>query len=301
MNTTINYRIIAATGGVLWILAAAFNRPDLYHHEWARLILLLAVWVWVPLAFHLLHYPVKYSIGTALAGYLLGAALFLPAGWVVGIMTLPWILVQLWAFKRGMDGFLQHPNNPSQWGLSAGQLFLIVGGLWAAADRLGIQPLGFDPAIVLLTAVHFHYAGFIFPLLTGWLYLQLPRRFSKAAVLLAIIAVPLTAVGITVAQLTGNYIPEALAATTVAISGWLCGWGYLQLAFKGRSGWVRLFRLLVGLSLFFTMTLALGYALRPFFPIEWLNIPSMRAWHGTVNAIGVGGFGLLSRIMSDEL
>lgn len=300
MNTIINYRTIAAAGSVLWILTAAVNRPVLYHHEWACLILLMAVWVWVPLAFHLLHYPVKYSIWMGLAGYLFGGAFFVPADWRLGLLVLPWILIQLWAFKRGMDSLLRHPDSPGQWGLSAGQLFLIVGGMWAAADRMGIQPLGFDPAIVLLTAVHFHYAGFIFPLLAGWLYLQLPRRFSKAAVLLAIIAVPLTAVGITVAQLTGNYIPEALAATTVAISGWLCGWGYLQLALRGRPGWVRIFRLMVGVSLFFTMTLALGYALRPFFPVEWLNIPSMRAWHGTVNAIGVGGSGLLCRMMNEE-
>jgi len=37
---------------------------------------------------------------------------------------------------------------------------LAVGGAWLVASRLGMRPMGIQEPIVLLTAVHFHYAGF---------------------------------------------------------------------------------------------------------------------------------------------
>jgi hypothetical protein len=46
-------------------------------------------------------------------------------------------------------------------------LYLPIGGAWLVASRLGIQPLGFGDTIVLLTAVHFHFAGFAAPVLAG--------------------------------------------------------------------------------------------------------------------------------------
>src|ERR1700689_2369591 len=44
-------------------------------------------------------------------------------------------------------------------------LYLPVGCAWLVASRLGLSPMGFQEPIVLLTAVHFHFAGFAAPLL----------------------------------------------------------------------------------------------------------------------------------------
>ncbi len=38
---------------------------------------------------------------------------------------------------------------------------LVFAAGWLVASRLGVEPLGFDEPIVLLAAVHFHFAGFV--------------------------------------------------------------------------------------------------------------------------------------------
>lgn len=284
-----NFSLIFRMGWAIWGLAVLWLRPDLYHEVWARLLLLLAIWVWVPLALWLLDYPARWAPWVWGAGILAGVGLLLPRGWVAGVLILPWIGVQLGVFKQGIDHWWSHRGHPGERSVAAAQVFLIVGGLWTLADRLGWQPLGFDPAIVLLTGVHFHYAGFIFPLLCGWLYRISPHALSATAARLALWSVPFTAVGITFTQLGWGHIPEMLAAATVALSGWCAGIVFLQMA--PRSG-ARIWAMIAGISLFFSMSLALGYALRFYFPLDFLQIPAMRALHGTANALGVSGAGL---------
>ena len=70
--------------------------------------------------------------------------------------------------------------------MDAGALYLPVGGFWFLASRSGANPLGFGDIIVALTAVHFHYAGFVLPVLlglTGRVLIQesTPRFFAPAA------------------------------------------------------------------------------------------------------------------------
>jgi hypothetical protein len=53
--------------------------------------------------------------------------------------------------------------------------------------------------------------------------------------------------------------------------------------------------LVAGASLFFGMTLAAAYAARSFAaPMPWLDVPWLRAVHGTVNAVGFGLGGVLA-------
>jgi hypothetical protein len=44
--------------------------------------------------------------------------------------------------------------------LVVARMDLVVGGSWLVASRLGMRPLGIQEPIGLLTAVHFHFAGF---------------------------------------------------------------------------------------------------------------------------------------------
>jgi hypothetical protein len=212
-----------------------------------------------------------------------------------GCATLPWLLVTLWQFQVGVEWLIQKKRSADQVAQASGRIFMVVGGLWTMSDRLGWQPLDFDPAIVLLTGVHFHYAGLIFPSLVGLVTEYWPSKTGKLACWLSVAAVPLTAVGITIAQLTHDFTFEAFAAAAVALSGWLTSFRYGKIAFQTNelTKTTRITWGILCIALFFTMTLALAYALRPFYPIELLNIPTMRAWHGTVNAFGVAGAGLV--------
>ncbi|PCI36270.1 MAG: hypothetical protein COB53_10140 [Elusimicrobia bacterium] len=51
--------------------------------------------------------------------------------------------------------------------IDAGYAFIAIGGGWFVLSRFGIRPMGFSDKVVLLTAVHFHYAAFVVPLFTG--------------------------------------------------------------------------------------------------------------------------------------
>src|SRR5213075_2564830 len=93
--------------------------------------------------------------------------------------------------------------------VSAGLIFVSVGGGWLVMSRFGIQPLGFGDTIVLLTAVHFHYAGFAAPILAGMAGRTLTRELSFARRLLMFIVtgiiagVPMVAAGITLSPVLG--------------------------------------------------------------------------------------------------
>jgi YndJ-like protein len=280
-------------GIAIWIVLVLAERPSADQHLWAALILQLAALVWVPLIPNIAtdrqHW---WLFGAALS---LVTAFMLPQGIAAGCATLPWLLVTLWQFQVGVEWLIQKKRSADQVAQASGRIFMVVGGLWTMSDRLGWQPLDFDPAIVLLTGVHFHYAGLIFPSLVGLVTEYWPSKTGKLACWLSVAAVPLTAVGITIAQITHDFTFEAFAAAAVALSGWLTSFRYGKIAFQTNElpKTTRITWGILCIALFFTMTLALAYALRPFYPIELLNIPTMRAWHGTANAFGVAGAGLV--------
>lgn len=289
----------AAWGAVIWLVLLCIQQPNLRQHEWAGLVLQLAVLVWVPLCLLLLHWPPGWLQRLLFpAGLSMVIAMLLPSGWVAGLWTLPWLAVTAVIFLAGVEALFSAGRNAGKWAVAGGQIFLLIGGLGAMADRLGLQPFGFDPAIILLTGVHFHYAGLIFPLLLGLYVQQWPSPRSNMAAWLAVAAVPLTAAGITLAQVSADFRLEALAAGTVALAGWLGALGYLRIVGRAQLPLaVRLSWGVMAVCLLFSMTLGLGYAIRPYWPVAWLNIPSMRALHGTANALGVAGGGLLGWVI----
>src|SRR3954451_15194192 len=79
-------------------------------------------------------------------------------GFVAGLFSLPWlgltVLVAASAAAATVtgirDGSIWRPS--PRHGLVVAMAFLSVAGVNAAADRSGIQPFGFAPTIVLLTA-----------------------------------------------------------------------------------------------------------------------------------------------------
>jgi hypothetical protein len=178
----------------------------------------------------------------------------------------------------------------------AGLIYAAVGAAWLLADRLGLRPLGFDPAIVLLTAVHFHYAGWLLPIITGLaLGNSKPSWFHPVVGWTVIAAVPGVAIGITVSQLGFGPGVETTAALLMALGGTGVAAIHVRLALEGR--WpvgLRCLWMAAASSLLAGMLLAALYGARNFFhPWPWLDLPWMRALHGSVNALGFGFCGLL--------
>lgn len=300
MKNWLPFKFITFTGLLSWLIILLVQFTDLYQEEWARLILLLAALVWLPLAIPLittskkhLEKILQYSIlPTAL---LLGLAQFLSSSFLAGLLALPWLIITLLMAVRGWF-LLQEVGikNPGIIAIAAAHIFLLIGSAWTMADRLGLQPLAFDPAIVLLTSIHFHYAGFIFPLLIGLATLHYSSFWLKIASWLAVIAVPLTAIGITLTQLFNFSLLEIIAASTVMIAGWSTAIGYYNIIIRNNINYItRLLWLVLSAALMISMLFAFLYAIRFFYIIDWLTIPTMRALHGTLNAVVVSGSGLL--------
>jgi hypothetical protein len=298
-------RVRALAGGVLWTAGLLLALPSPFDPAWAKALLLLAPLVLVPLGLDLaattgtVGRPIRlWHVVTCLqlpAAVLLGTAYFLPQGSVACCLAIPWLATTalmalcglLWLRQRGL-----RPWDAAC--VDAGLVYAAVGGAWALADRLGFRPLDFDPIIVLLTAIHFHYAGFLLPIATGLAMRHCPGRVAGLAGLGVVVSVPLVAVGITASQLRAGPVIECAAAWLMAAGGVLTAWLHLQLALA--SDWPRLVRVLwltAGLSLLGSMALAATYGSRFYAPVAWLDIPWMRVLHGTANALGFGLAGVL--------
>ena len=177
----------------------------------------------------------------------------------------------------------------------AAYLYFPIGPLAAFSDRLDWTPLGFSPIIILLTAAHFHYAGFLLPwVLSNLLRKRAPSILQHWVAWAVLLGIPAVAVGITSAQFGADPWLETIAATLMALGGLGVAIGHAGLALESGQSWPQR---LSGLGLFLClgtgMILALLYGWRNYFPLPFLSIPWMYALHGTMNTLGVGVFGIL--------
>lgn len=292
---------------MIWLVGTIFILPHPFNLAWGQALLLLAPLVLLPLGMDLVSgEETERFLWVAQwlqlpSAVLLGAAYFCPQGVLAGCLALPWLLTTVLIALTGLARIFRRGLTPlAQLCSDAGMVYIAVGAAWAVADRLGIRPLDFDATIVLLTAIHFHYAGFALALATGLVLRLVPGPVSATAGVGVIAGVPLVAAGITATQLGADPVSESVAALWLATAGALCGGLHLWLAL--RSDAPRLIRVLWGLasvSLLGSMILAGLYGVRFFVPVAWLDIPWMRALHGTANAFGFALASLIGWHLSD--
>jgi hypothetical protein len=161
-------------------------------------------------------------------------------------------------------------------------------------SRYGSTPLDFGPVIVELTAVHFHYAGFVAPVLA----LRLARRLrdqhsarcaiATACVAVILAATPITAAGITLAEWLGA-VGALLFFVALTIMSVLTLTAVVP-EVQGRARWLLAASSVAVLA---PLALAVLYAAG-----RWLSTPapSIRtmAWtHGLLNALGFSLCGVL--------
>ena len=299
----------ALGGGVVWLAWVAWCAPSVRDGAWAHALLLLSALVLVPLALELTEQR-KPSLLTGKlvrwtgwlqlpSALLLAIAAAREPGVLTALAAFPWVMltgfIAMTGWLRAREGGWSRPIGKLCGDLAL--MFLAVGGAWTFADRAGFRPLGFDPAIVALTAVHFHFAGLLLPLLAGLVVERFPEsRFAARAAVGTVLGVPAVAVGITTTQLGWGGAPEAAAGTGLALAGMAVATWHVRLATeKSERPLARAWFLLAGVSLALAMVLAALYSLRSItIPFPWLDLAWMRAVHGTVNAFGFGLGGLLA-------
>lgn len=273
--------MVGAATWATWVLTV---QPS-----WTGCLLMLSPFVLVPLGFGLASRPEAGPNAPALErvglaawpAALLAALAFVPdQGVLAALLTLPWLAVGVAAGLIGAGKFLSRRRIDPTIGIDVALAFLTVGALWLTVSRAGANPLGFSDAIVQLTAVHFHYAGFALPIVAALAAHRADR--GSFIPLWVTVGVLLTAIGITVGG------PLEWAAATFMAAGGLATAVLVAHSAGAHRGAARGLLVVAAVSLALGMALALGWAWSIQFGWTYLGLDQMARGHGTLNAIGFG-------------
>jgi hypothetical protein len=235
------------------------------------------------------------------AGMALGATLLAP-GRSAGILAIGWMLVCLLMAGAGLRDLLF-----SSW-LDAGRsaratLFvraaiciaridLAVGGAWLVASRFGMRPMGIQEPIGLLTAVHFHFAGFatatIAAATLGFAEQRGAQRWLRRVVVLVLILPFVVAAGFVISPVIKMCAAVLFSMTVATLAVFLRAWGR-----RASDTTARVTLQVAAGAVFAGMVLAGTYAIADWMHSDLLPIPQMARTHGILNAVGFCLPGLL--------
>jgi YndJ-like protein len=288
MRSVSNMILLSSTfvGWAVWLVAAVAMSGPLIGR-----VLLLAPLVIVPRLLCRLDVPSAGSLGgwpAVVAALPLCVAFAQPPGLVAAVLTVPWIIVAVLALGATVRHLLPRLRSMTvqrdvrEFGQAGAVGFLAVGATFIATDRLGLRPLGFSAIIILLTAVHFTFAGFGLLTISSGLAPRL--RPAGFAVVGLIAGIPITALGFVADSLWVG----ALGAVVVGVSGFGVGISLLAAA-PGRATAAieRLAWRIAGLCLLVAMPLGIGWSLALLFGGSLLPLDAMVRTHGFLNALAV--------------
>jgi hypothetical protein len=203
-------------------------------------------------------------------------------------LAVPWCLITLAFALAGAWRLAFHVRRLDQhFAQAAGMMLLSVGGVGTVIARSTWRPLGFSEDILLLTGVHFHYAGFLLPLLASRIVETFPNRWTKGMVIGIIASMPLVGLGMTFSPIVEIAGVALLVACCLGVAA-----GQMAVAARRRSPRDAGLLLVSSLSLASGMALAVVYASGEFLGAAWISIPAMVVSHGLLNGLGFVGCGL---------
>jgi hypothetical protein len=269
-------------GLVTWIAGLVLVPAPL-----AARILLLAPLVVAPRLIPLL--PLRSWIGdmggwaSFLSALPLVVAFSLIPGPLAAAFALPWLAFALIGTTAAVRHGLAHlpsilfPRRIPDLGIDVALGFWGVGATFALLDRLGIDT-GFSPVIVLLTATHFHFAGF--GLLALASLLADSRPWLRVSVLGLIVGIPLTALGFVLSSDPIN----AIGALVVGSSGIGVGIALLSGHVTVRADWLSR---AAGLALLVGMPMGIAWSLAILTGQSFVDLDTMVRTHGVLNSMAV--------------
>ncbi len=290
----------AVAGFLAWGLAMLGRAP----FEVPNLLVLLAATTAVPLGLALSRtgasspVPLAYRLAVraglpascaALAGHLL------PVGPLAFALALPWLSTTALVAFAGLPLLHARGLPLEERAIGAAHVYLPVGAIWLAASRLGVPLLGFHEPIVVMTAAHFHFAGFAAPLVCGLLGRALPQKgvLYKITAILVVLGIPMVAAGIQGSRIVERASGSLLGFAMLLLAGQLAlGMGPRALATRSLQGaGAALLFVIAATALLGSMSLAVifantGSAGRGAEEVPLISIGTMVALHGTANALG---------------
>jgi hypothetical protein len=286
----------AAGGVIVWLITLLLTTSDSAEAELVHKIVLFAVLVIVPLGLSVVA-PADRREGSLyklvvfaqpVAALLTIASFFFEKGVLSAALASAWLVLNVLIALLGLVRItFRGVHRIEELSIDAGLLYLPVAGMWLVIYRLGIQPFDYGEMIILLTAVHFHFAGFATPIIAGMSGRVLargnhPRRIFAAVVVAIVAAMPLVAAGITFSPWIGFAGALLLTVGLVLLAVLTVGWVRASVT---SIAW-RMLLLIGAISSCTAMVLACLYAYSLATHTLILDIPTMAMTHGLLNAFG---------------
>lgn len=305
MNSTSRFARISAIGGVVaWLLLLLTTTSDLRETEVIHKVVFFGMLVVVPLGLSLVPTPGEqvsslYRLAVfaqPVAALPAIASFYLESGPLAAVLSSSWAMLSGLIALIGLMRFKSRGLYPvEESSIDAGLLYLPVAGVWLIVYRLGIQPFDYGETIILLTVIHFHFAGFAAPIIAGMGGRVLatrkhPQVVFRLSVLAIVASMPLVAAGITFSPWLGLVGTLLLTAGLVMLAVLTVGWVIPAIApFSSRL------LLFVGaLCSCAAMILACFYAYSLPLKLLIIDIPTMALTHGILNAFGFVACSLLA-------
>ena len=288
----------ATFGGLMWLILLVGSVLNTFRLSIFDLLFLLAPWVVVPLTLGLVPAINASPIASACCRtvrYLLlpGAALatlsfFLREDRIAGAFTWLWLAVAAALAVDGLDRLIRtRLQSFQEFCFGIGEGYALVGALWLLASRLGLQPVGFHEPIVLLTAVHFHYAGLMAAVLAGLAASENGAARAPLALRIALTCAVLGPGLLGLAFLAGPKLKLAAVGLMligefgIAVGTLRIGWTSAK-EIGGRL-------LLVGSACVIAgMMLAAVWAVGEYPLHAFVNLEQMARYHGVLSSVGFG-------------
>lgn len=288
----------AVIGGTVWAVLAGAVLGGRVRLTVIELLFLLAPLVIVPLGLDLCARTLRmapferfWRIARRiqlLAALLVTASFWIPPGLEATVLVVPWFCFGCLAGIVALKGLIR--GGYKQFGstcVAASFVYWPVGCAWLAASRLGLTPMGFQEPIVLLTAVHFHFAGFAAPLLAMAAAGETKKRGPLARRLFAAVAAGVLAgPGLLAAGFVIGPRVKLAAALLVACSEAGLSLYFLAGIAKLRPRLAQVFVSLSAISVLLAMVLAAVWAIGEFPLQPFVHLSEMAKFHGAANALG---------------
>ena len=139
-------------------------------------------------------------------------------------IALVWLAFTLVAALHGLTRAFGDRGRIEELCIAVGFMYLAISGGWVVLWRSGIAVMDFAEHVPLLTAIHFHYAGFVSPILVGFNGRELRAAGTRlwpvyvGAASLVIVGPALVALGIAGVRTIEAPAAAILAAGTAAVA-----------------------------------------------------------------------------------
>lgn len=313
-------RWITTGGAIAWTVIAVVARLGFVPFGQIELLFLFAPLVIIPLGIEL-HRATGQSAGLLeLAQRLqpVGAILAVWACWYgpglkAGIAAGGWMIVCILIAADGLVWLIRSVPQESRRlfgiAMSIARIDLAVGGAWLVASRLGLRPMGIQEPIGLLTAVHFHFAGFATATIAAATLQCCQQRLtlqgSSSSLLrfhlgfeylvLVICVLPyLVALGFVISPVLKMSAAVLFSSAVAMLALFLRNAGL-----QARDSAARLLLQVAAGAVFLAMMLAVVYAVGDLAGHNTITIPQMSRTHGILNSVGFCLCGLLGWLVDN--